>query len=128
MIVAPFLAFVSAIVFIWSAFKYQRSYYALIDLLPLEFQDPLTSRYAAPSIALRPGTPLVVQTNFIQAQIGFCCAVLGFSLSGFLFGNFIFCGACLAIFLVTAPFAMKSWKTYASNRKLPVAQRAGRAD
>jgi hypothetical protein len=119
-IIAPFVAIVSAIVFFWSGLKYQRAYYALIELLPLEFQDPLTSRYAAPSIAFHPGTPLAVQTNFIQAQIGFCCAVLGFSLSGFLFGNFIVGGVCLVMFLVIAPLTIKIWKTYASNRKQAV--------
>jgi hypothetical protein len=120
-IITPFLAFACAVAAIWSAFKYQTVYYALINSFPLEFQDPLNSRSAFPEFALSPSTPLALQADYVKSLAGGCFAMLCFSLWFFSFGQVIGGWLGLGSFLLIATSTIKSWKTYKANCNRPVA-------
>ena len=116
MIVVPILAFMSAIALGWSIFKYQTAYSELIELFPLEFQNPMISRIAFPEIALSPSTPLALQTDYMKSLIGSCFAALGFAL----FSIFFFEQAAArwlpsVAFSVMTASTIKSWKIYKEN-------------
>jgi hypothetical protein len=114
-IVTTVLAMACGIAFLWSAFLYQAVYYALINSFPLEFQDPLNSRYAFPEFALSPSTPLALQAKYMKSLAGGCVAMLCFSLSFFSFGQVIGGWLGLGGFLLVATSTLKSWKIYKAN-------------
>jgi hypothetical protein len=72
-------AIASAIAAIWSMVKYQIVYNSLIGSFPPQFQDPLTSRYAFPVLALSPSTPLSLQADYVKSLWGFCVLSLYFA-------------------------------------------------
>jgi hypothetical protein len=109
------LAIASVLAVIWSIFKYQTVYYALINSFPLKFQDPLTSRYAFPEIALSPSTPLPLQAEYLKSLIGFCLAALGFSLFCFFIEKTIVGWILFFMFLGFAALTIKSGKAYKAN-------------
>jgi hypothetical protein len=115
MIVVPFLAVATAFAILWSAFKYQTTYVAVIDLLPLQFQDGLNSRYAFPEYVLRPSTPLALQVEYVKSQVGFSFATLGLSLLCFLYDKNIVGLILLIMFFGFSALTIKSWKTYQAN-------------
>ena len=104
---------------IWSVVKYQTTYYALINSFPLEFQDPLNSRYAFPEFVLSASTPLVLQSDYVKALAGGCFAMLCFSLSFFSFGQVIGGWLALGSSLLIATSTIKSWKAYKENCNRP---------
>jgi hypothetical protein len=115
MIAVPFLAIATAVAVLWSAFKYQTTYVAVIDSLPSEFRDGLNSRYAFPEYVLRPSTPLALQAEYVKSQIGFSFATLGLSLLGFLYEKNTVGLILLAMFFGFSALTIKSWKTYQEN-------------
>jgi hypothetical protein len=115
MIAVPFLAIATAFAVLWSAFKYQTTYVALIDSLPSQFQDGLNSRYAFPEYVLRPSTPLPLQAEYVKSQIGFSFATLGFSLLCFLHEKNAVGLVLLIMFFGFSILTIKSWKTYQAN-------------
>jgi hypothetical protein len=115
MIAVPFLAIATAFAILWSAFKYQTTYVALIDSLPLQFRDGLNSRYAFPEYVLHPSTPLALQAEYVKSQIGFCFATLGLSLLCFLHEKNAVGLILLAMFFGFSALTIKSWKTYQGN-------------
>ena len=111
----PILAVASAITVIWSVYVYQTTYAALIDSLPLQFQDGEISRFAFPEFVLGASTPLALQWDYVTSQIGFCFAALGFSLFFLFSEKLIFGCIVLAMFFVCTASTIKSWKTYQAN-------------
>jgi len=71
------------IVAIWSIVIYQNVYNSVIEFFPPQFQDPFTSRYAFPVLALSPSTPLSLQADYVKSLSGFCVVFLCISLSFF---------------------------------------------
>jgi hypothetical protein len=118
-ILGPFLAMAGAIAAIWSVFKYQTVYHALINSFPLQFQDPLNSRYAFPVIALSPSTPLSLQADFVKALAGFCFAIFCLSLCFFSFQQVTAGCLFLAVFLASVLSTVKSWIAYKANCRRP---------
>jgi hypothetical protein len=116
MIAIPILVLATAVAILWSMFKYQTAYVALIDALPSQFQDGLSSKFAFPEYVLRPSTPLETQADYIQSQIGFCFAALGIALLCFLYEKAVVGSIVLAMFVGFSALTIKSWKTYQSNR------------
>jgi hypothetical protein len=80
MIAVPILAIGTAVAVLWSMFKYQTAYVALIESLPPQFLDGLSSKFAFPEYVLRPSTPLSLQAEYVRSQIGFCVAAYGVAL------------------------------------------------
>jgi hypothetical protein len=115
MIVVPFLAIATIFAILWSAFKYQTTYVAVIDTLPLQFRDGLNSRYAFPEYVLRPSTPLALQAEYVKSQIGFTFAMLGLSLLCFLYEKNPVGLILLTMFFGFCVLTIKSWKTYQAN-------------
>jgi hypothetical protein len=105
----------SALAFLWAAFLFQKVRYAMINKIPLEFQDPDLGYSAYPEFALRPSTPLPLQADYLKCQMLFCFAFLGFSLCCFLLNNVIAGSLSLAFFLILAVTAIKSRKIYKAN-------------
>jgi hypothetical protein len=102
-------------VMIWSALRYQFASRSLIDSLPPQFQDDLTSRYAFSVYVLEPSSPLPLQAEFMSAMWGSCVALLClslcfFSLHNILFGCVITAGT---VWVVVSTF--RSWKIYKAN-------------
>lgn len=116
MIVVPILAIATVVAVLWSLFKYQTTYVAVIDLLPSQFQDGLNSRYAFPEYALSPSTPLALQVDYVKSQMGFCFATFGVSLLCFLFQKTVVAWIVLVMFFGFSALAIKSWKAYQANR------------
>jgi hypothetical protein len=108
-------AIATAVAAIWSIYKYQTVYHALINSFALEFQDPLNSRYAFPEFALSPSTPLALQAEYVKSMAGGCFSMLCFSLSFFSFGQVIGGWLGLGAFLLIAASTIKSWKIYKAN-------------
>jgi hypothetical protein len=106
-----FLALLSALAVIWSMFKYQTTYVALIESLPPQFQDGLSSKFAFPEYVLNPSTPLALQADYVKSQIGFCFATIGIALLCF-FSEKIVAG----MFFIFTALTGKSWKIYTGNR------------
>jgi hypothetical protein len=100
---------------IWSIVTYQRVYNATVEFLPLQFQDPESSRCAFPAFALSPWIPLPLQKDYVRASIGFCVMTLCVALSLFAFYQWIF-GCLASISFVVGIFStFKSWKTHKDN-------------
>jgi hypothetical protein len=116
---AAAFAVMCALAGIWSAVKYYMTYLAVLDSLPPQFQNPLMSRYAFPEYALRPSTPLELQTEYMKSLAGGCVAMPCFSLSCFIggqpAGGWLALAGSLAIFVGT----VKSWMTYRTNCNRP---------
>ena len=110
---AAVFAVMCALAGIWSAVKYHMTYLAALDSLPPQFQNPLMSRYAFPEYALRPSTPLELQTEYMKSLAGGCVAMPCFSLCCFIGGQPAggWLAGSLAIFVGT----VKSWMTYRTN-------------
>ena len=123
MIAAPILAIATAVAVLWSLFKYQAAYVAVMDLLPPQFQDGLNSRFAFPEYVLRPSTPLALQGEYVKSQIGFCFATLGVSLLCFSFEKSIVGLIVLVMFFGFTALTVKSWKTYQANCSTSNSQR-----
>lgn len=117
MTMIPILAIVGAVAALWSVYKYQTTYVAVIDLLPTQFRDGLSSRSAFPEYVLRPSTPLALQAGYVQSQAGFCVAALCFALLGFLFEKPVVGVIVLAMLFAFAALTFQSWKTYQANRR-----------
>ena len=115
MIAVPILALATAVAVLWSAFKYQTTYAALIDSLPLQFRDGMTSKFAFPEYVLSPSTPLALQAEYVKSQIGFCFATLGCSLLCFLYEKNAVGFIILAMFFGFTALTIKSWRTYQAN-------------
>ena len=115
MIAIPILALATAAVILWSGIKFQTAYVVLIDALPPQFQDGLSSKFAFPEYVLRPSTPLATQADYVESQVGFCFAALGIALLCFLNEKAVVGSIVLAMFLGYAVLTIKSWKTYQSN-------------
>jgi len=54
----------------WSAVRYQFAYNSVVDTLPPQIQDDLTSRYAFPVYVLEHSTPLHVQAEYMKSIWG----------------------------------------------------------
>jgi hypothetical protein len=78
----------------WSAIRYQFAYNSVVDSLPPQFQDDLTSRYAFPVYVLERSTPLHVQAEYMKSLWGSCVAALCASLC--VFCTKILCSAALS--------------------------------
>jgi hypothetical protein len=100
---------------LWSIFKYQTAYVALVDSLPPQFQDGVSSKFAFPEYVLRPSTPLVLQAEYVKSQIGFCFAALGVSLLCFLYEKAIVGLIVLVMFCGFTALTIRSWKAYQAN-------------
>src|ERR1700685_2485439 len=98
MIAIPILALATAAAILWSIFKYQTAYVALINALPAQFQDGLSSKFAFPEYVLRPSTPLETQADYIKSQVGFCFAALGIALLCFFYEKLSLARLCLQYF------------------------------
>jgi Ca2+/Na+ antiporter len=107
---------------VWSIVKYQIVYNSLVETFPPQFQDPLTSRYAFPVLALSPSTPLSLQGDYVKSLQGFCVLFLCMSLSFFAFQQTIIGCLFLVVFVVTVFSMVKSWKTYKENCNRAAAQ------
>jgi hypothetical protein len=116
MIAIAILAFATAAAILWSIFKYQTAYVALINALPPQFQAGLSSKFAFPEYVLRPSTPLETQADYVKSQVGSCFAALGIALLCFFYEKAVIGSIVLAVFLGYAALTIKSWKTYHSNR------------
>jgi hypothetical protein len=114
-IAVPILVIATAVAILWSAFKYQTTYVALIDSLPPQFQDGVSSKFAFPEYVLRPSTPLALQAEYVKSQIGFCSATLGVSLLCFIFEKIVIGLIVLAMFLWFTALTIKSWKKHQAN-------------
>jgi hypothetical protein len=106
---------ICAIAAIWSIFKYSKIQSALLDKLPLQFQDGLNSRYAVPVYALEPSTPLSVQADYVTLLAVGCIAMICFALACLFAGQMA--GALLAGLGSVAVIAstIKAWRTYRNN-------------
>jgi hypothetical protein len=113
-VVAVF-AVICAFTAIWSIVKYQTIYRATIDLVPPQFQDSLSSRYAFPEYVLNPSTPLDLQAGYVQALAGASVAMLCFSLVWFSIQQTIGGWLALVFFFAVVVSTIKSWKTYSKN-------------
>lgn len=120
-IVVPILMMAAAIAVLWSIVKYQSAYVALIDSLPAQFQDGLSSKFAFPEYVLRASTPLALQAEYVESQIGFCFAALGVSLLCFLYGKAVVGSIVVVMFFGFTALTIKSWKTYRANCNRPTA-------
>jgi hypothetical protein len=114
-IAVPILAIATAVAVLWSVFKYQTTYAALIDSLPLQFRDGLSSKFAFPEYVLSPSTPLALQADYVRSQIGFCLATLGVSLLCLLNEKMLAGLIILFLFFGFTVLTMKSWKRYSEN-------------
>jgi hypothetical protein len=119
---AAVFAVMCALAGIWSAIKYHMTYLAIVDSLPLQFQDSLLSRYAFPECVLRPSTPLELQTEYMKSLAGGCFAMFCFSLACFIGGQPAGGWLALAGFLAIAVGTIKSWMTYRANCNRPAAR------
>src|SRR3954451_17140104 len=103
------------IAMIWSAVKYQIVSNRVVELMPPQFQDDLTSRYALAVYALYPSTPLPLQAEYVKSLGGGCIAMLFFFLclasSGQALGSWLALGG----FVMIAISTFQSWKTYRTN-------------
>ncbi|WP_298276750.1 hypothetical protein [uncultured Bradyrhizobium sp.] len=115
MIVVPILAIASTIAVVWSAYKYQTAYVALIDALPPQFQDGLNSKFAFPEYVLRSTTPLPTQADYVESLVGFCCATLGIALLCFLYENQVVGAIVFVMFIAFSFLTIRSWKVYRAN-------------
>jgi hypothetical protein len=115
---------VCLIAMIWSAVRYQIVYNRVVELMPPQFQDDLTSRYALPVYALDPSTPLPLQQDYLNSQWAGCVAMLCASLALFSAQNNVFGCFCLAVFVWAVFHTMKSWKTYKQNCNRTASQQA----
>jgi hypothetical protein len=116
MSIALVLAVVGLLIFVWSYFRYQRVFDALIDTFPLELRDDHTSRFAIHPIALSPSTPLALQADYVKSEVGVCLAMLAGALSSFLYGNVVLGLTWSVVWLVGVVVTFNSWKAYAANR------------
>jgi len=113
----PIVVLVTAAAVVWTIVKHQMAYTELIRSLPPQFQDGLSSKFAFPEYVLRPSTPLPLQADYVESQIGACCATLGISLLCFLFEKFLAGSIALVVLCGFTVLTIKSWKTYQSNSK-----------
>ncbi|MDH2348489.1 hypothetical protein QCM77_41455 [Bradyrhizobium sp. SSUT18] len=104
-----------AVAMIWAAVKYFAIRSALLDKLPLQFRDELSSRYAIPIYALEPSTPLPLQADYVTLMAVGSVAMICFALACLLAGQMA--GALLAGLGSVAVIAstIKSWWTYRDN-------------
>ena len=121
MITVPILVIATAVAVLWSLFKYQTTYIALLDLLPPQFQDGLNSKFAFPEYVLSPSTPLTLQAEYVKSQIGFCLGTLGVSLLCFSFEKTIVGLIVMIMFFAFSALTIKTWKTYKANCNRPTA-------
>jgi hypothetical protein len=112
-------AFIAAI---WSIVIYQNVYNSVIEFFPPQFQDPFTSRYAFPVLALSPSTPLSLQADYVKSLSGFCVVFLCISLSFFSIQQVVIGCLCLGVFFVSVFSTIKSWKAYKENSNRPMAR------
>ncbi|MGY3443859.1 hypothetical protein ACVW17_003860 [Bradyrhizobium sp. USDA 4473] len=118
MIVVPILAIATTIAVLWSAYKFQTAYVALIDVLPSQFQDGLNSKFAFSEYILRPTTPLPTQADYVQSQVGSCFAALGIALLCYLYENQVVGAIVFVMFLAFSFLTIRSWKLYRMNCSL----------
>jgi hypothetical protein len=118
---ALLIGFLSAVALLGSIFKYHEISEALIDSYPEEFREGTLWRTAFPIFALSPLTPLDLQLGFLQSLTGSCCAILGISLSCFLFGNVVAGWIILIMFVCFAVLLIGYWRTYWANRRRKIA-------
>ena len=100
---------------IWSIVIYQNVYNSVIEFFPPQFQDPFTSRYAFPVLALSPSTPLSLQADYVKSLCGFCVLFLCISFIFFSIQQVVIGCLCLSVFFVSVFSTVKSWKTYKAN-------------
>ena len=120
--------FLAAFVGILSAIRYQAVCSALADSLPSQFQDGLSSRFAAPVYALHSSTPLKLQADFVKSLAGGGVAIACFALSCYFGGRLD--GVLLASTgaVAIAYSAIKSWMTYRENCHRASAMTTGTRD
>jgi len=99
----------------WSAVRYQVAYNSVVDSLPPQFQEDLTSRYAFPVYVLEPSTPLHVQAEYMKSMWGSCAGALLGSLCFFSYQNYVFGGFVLIVFAFAMFSTTKAWRTYRDN-------------
>jgi hypothetical protein len=112
---------ICALAFIYAAVTFQMVYHATIDSLPPQFQGGEISRYAFPEYALRPSTPLELQTEYMKALAAGCLGMPCFSLACFTGGQPAGGWLALAGSLATAASTFKAWRTYKENCNRPMA-------
>jgi hypothetical protein len=119
------LAVAAVVAFCWTIFKGGSAQAAIVDFLPPELRDGLTSRFAASEYAFRPSTPLPVQADFLHAAWGFCLATLFASLAFFSVPDVV--PGCIALFLCLVGLvdAIRSQKAYRKSRRRVESQAAG---
>lgn len=113
----PILMIATAVAVVWTIIKCQTAYAALMESLPPQFQDGLSSKFAFPEYVLRPSTPLLLQAEYVKSQIGSCFAALGISLLFFLSEKLLAGSIALIVFFGFTVLTIKSWKAYQSNSK-----------
>jgi Ca2+/Na+ antiporter len=107
---------------IWTIVLSQRVDNSAIEFLPPQFQDPLSSRYALPGLALSHPMPLSLQAEYIKSQKVSCVAVLCGALTLFSFHQIVFGCLALAAFFVCVFRTIKSSKIYQQNCSRVLAQ------
>ncbi len=112
---------VSAVVLLWSIFKYHEVSNSLIDSYPEEFREEPLWRIAFPIFIFSPLTPLNLQLGCLQSLTGSCCATLGISLCCFLYGNIVAGWVTLIMFAGFTVLLIGYWKTYWANRSRKIA-------
>jgi hypothetical protein len=119
---AAVLFVLGGMILLFSGVKAQFVYRSIVDSLPPQFQDDLSSRYAFPVYALSSSTPLPLQAEYVKSMLGFCISFLCLSLGFFAARNVVF-GCFLLVWFVWGAFVtIKSWKTYRTNCEQPLPQ------
>jgi hypothetical protein len=111
------LVIATAVAAVLGIVKYQTAYVAAMELLPPQFQDGVSSKFAFPEYVLRPSTPLPLQADYVQSQIAACFVALGVSLLCFLFENPLVGSIVLAVFFGFTVLTIKAWKAYQANSR-----------
>jgi hypothetical protein len=121
MILASFFAVVGSVAFVCSIIVDQMVHNALIESLPPQFQDSLSSRYAFDVYVLSPSTPLALQTKHMKALMGFWFSVLCFALFSIFFFEQMWARwlPSVLVFVMTVSI-VKSWKAYKANCNRPM--------
>jgi hypothetical protein len=112
----PLVALATAFVALWSIYKYQTTYAALLGSLPPQFQDGSNSRFAFPEWVLRPSTPLPLQSDYVKSQAGFCLVTLGIAMLCLLSGKTEIGAMVLAMLAAFSALTIKSWKLFRANK------------
>jgi hypothetical protein len=113
--------FASAVVLVWSIFKYYEASNALIDSYPQEFREEPLWRIAFPIFVFAPLAPLHLQSDVLKSMAGGCFAMLGISITSFLLENAVFGWMMLTACAGVAASTIGYLKTYRANCRRKIA-------